>query len=656
MKKKQVNKVFKGILGFITLLSFLYLLVNLGSQLRAQEKTETNYYNLAVKKYISNDLDGALVELRNHLKINAEDAKATDLYSLIMSKKQESSKDSSIEVLVKEAVSGENVEKADDYFRRAFKKYLEGSFTDASVYLHKALELYPNFKKADRFLKVIEKRKQGMLEEDSAFIEELLREVQEKELLPKEKAKEKVSADFKDEEISNILRVLSQLYNVNIITGRDIDAKITVGLVDVTLEEALSSILETVGYSYIKEGNIIKVIDKNSYIASKTFNLNNISLINDQVSSESGGATAKDLIEKLEDLLSEDGKLFYDETSRTLMVTDILTKIEMISDLISQIDIFSPQVLIEAKIIELSPTYNEYVGIDWSVLEGYSVSVETPLVEYEHGEDRSSKPEVSLTDTDTTGVITYEHEKTLTQAVEWTLKKTVTGTLSADNFQLIFSALKTNTDARIISSPNILTKGGKEAYITVSTQYPIPSYSYNEDQGTFEVSDFEYKDIGVILTVIPYPVEDDYVSLVVVPEVSQQSGSVTFGGAGGATIPVISTTKVKTETFIKTGHTLAIGGLIKEEKTITEKKVPILGDIPFLKKLFRHKDTGIEKKNIIIFITPTIITKENMDTVTVLQSRKLDSEEYEIKLPEAQEDKPKPSWGRKYERKRRDRR
>lgn len=633
----QKGEIFRKILIFCILL--YPLLFNSDGQLLAEETT-INHYDLAVKKYINNDLDGALLELDNYSKINPDDRKINSLRSLILNRKPPL----------------ENNQIAEDYFRRAFKEYLEGNLIDASYYLQEALKLFPDFKKADRFLKVIKKRQEGIYNEDSEFIEGLLKEMQKTTLLPEEKTEERISADFKDEEVSNILRVLSQLYKINIVTGENIDAKITVSLADITLEEALNSILETVGYSYIKEGNVIRVIDKNNFITSKTFKLDNISLIKDRVSSATTTSTAKDLIEKIKDVLSENGKLIYDEPSRTLMVTDTLAKIETISDLISQLDVFSPQVLIEAKIVELSPSYNEYVGIDWSVLEGYTVTLKSPTATYEHGEDRSSKPQVKWTDTAAETGDTYEHEYKLEQAVTWTLKRTLSATLSAENFQLVFSNLKSNTDAKVISSPNILTKGGEEAYLTISEQYPIPSYTYNEEQGSFEVTGFEYKDVGINLAVIPYPVKDDYVSLLVVPEVSKSAGSTTFGGAGGATIPIISTTKAQTQTFIKSGHTLAVGGLIKEETKVTEKKLPFFGDIPFLGKIpilkyaFTYKSTSIEKKNILIFITPTIITKENMDMVTALQSKKM-GPEYEIELPEAEGKRPKPKWGRRYKRK-----
>ena len=645
MQRKEIHAFFKPLVVLFVFFIFCFISER---QLDAEE-AGAGYYELAVKKYLNNDLDGALFELDNYLNANPQDSKAVSLRSLIEDKKKNSSGHSKSD-LSKTIVSAENTNKANEYFNYAFKKYLEGNFSDASVYLQKALELVPDFDKAKRFLKVIKKRQEGMLEDDSGFVKNLLQESEDKKVLSKVKAEEKVSVDFKNEDIGNVLRILSQLYNVNIVAAGNIDAKVTVSLMDVTLIEALDSILGAVGYSYVEEGDVIKVIDKNSYIVTRTFKLSNISLVNDQIGSESSTGGAEDLIKKLKDVLSKNGKLFYDKQQRTLMITDILERVDTISKLLSEIDVFGAQVLIEAKIVELSPSYNDYVGIDWSVLEGYAVTVESPTAAYSHSESRSSEPGVDWTDTAADDGDTYTHEKTLKQDVTYTLSKTLTSTLSAGNFKLVLSALKSKTDARVISSPNILTKGGQEAYITVSEQYPIPSYTYNDQTGSFEVSSFEYKDIGVILTVIPYPIEDGYVSLVVVPEISKKSGTTTFGGAGGAEIPIISTTKIKTQAFIKTGHTLAIGGLIKEEANNIEKKVPMLSSIPLIGNLFKYKGTSSEKKNLIIFITPTIITKNNMDVITAIQGKKLGSE-YEIKLPEAKEEKIRPEWGKKYKRK-----
>ena len=108
-----------------------------------------------------------------------------------------------------------------------------------------------------------------------------------------------------------------------------------------------------------------------------------------------------------------------------------------------------------------------------------------------------------------------------------------------------------------------MTLNNSEATINIGEDYPIPKFTYNEERGTFEISDIDYKSIGINLNVTPQVNSAGFINLDIQPEVSARAGTVTLGGASGTEVPIISTRKTATKITIKDGYTLAIGGLIE---------------------------------------------------------------------------------------------
>jgi type IV pilus assembly protein PilQ len=168
----------------------------------------------------------------------------------------------------------------------------------------------------------------------------------------------------------------------------------------------------------------------------------------------------------------------------------------------------------------------------------------------------------------------------------------------------------TLSQTKIVSNPTIVTLNNTEASINVGSEFPVPNYTYNEQHGSFEVSGFTYKSIGINLKVTPQVNARGFIKLMVEPEVSQQNGTTTFGGAGGAAIPIIATRKAKTQVSLKDGYTMGIGGLIRSQSTNGGTKVPVLGSIPLLGRLFSSSTKDTEITNLIIFITAKAINAE----------------------------------------------
>lgn len=181
---------------------------------------------------------------------------------------------------------------------------------------------------------------------------------------------------------------------------------------------------------------------------------------------------------------------------------------------------------------------------------------------------------------------------------------------SASDFNVIVSALKSQNNTKVVSNPTVVTLNNSEATLNIGSEFPIPSYTYNSERGTFEVSGFQYKPIGIILKVTPQVNGQGVIRLKLEPEVSQTNGATTFGGAGGATIPIIATRKVVTNISLKDGYTAGIGGLVTTNKDHGGTKVPILGDIPGLGRLFSSKSVNDQTTNLLIFITAKTVNPD----------------------------------------------
>jgi type IV pilus assembly protein PilQ len=199
--------------------------------------------------------------------------------------------------------------------------------------------------------------------------------------------------------------------------------------------------------------------------------------------------------------------------------------------------------------------------------------------------------------------------------------RTASAVFSASNFNLVLSALKTLNNTKIVSNPTVVTLNNTEAFLNIGQEFPIPNYTYNSERGTFEVAGFTYKPIGIIMKVTPQVNAQGVIKMTLEPEVSQRQGDTSFGGAGGANIPIIATRKVKTTISLQNGHTMGIGGLLTSNRTSGGNKVPVLGEIPGLGRLFSNKTVNDEVTNLLIFITARTVSADGATTEEVFDPR-----------------------------------
>ena len=280
-------------------------------------------------------------------------------------------------------------------------------------------------------------------------------------------------------------------------------------------------------------------------------------------------------------------KIVADEETNALLITTFVRNFPAVEKLVKQLDVLLPQVLIEAQIIEVTLDDDSVFGVEWMWEQGTTVNDKT-----------------------------YQQEGTTDFGLADQIFGLKYGILSS-KLDTMLHALTKDTKVNILSTPRVMTKNNQEAVINVGQAVPfLVSTQETATGGILTSTDF--RDVGVILTVTPRINRSGTVSL----DVNQQINSLVEFTLFDA--PIISTREASAFVTIKDKQTMVIGGMIKDDKTETVHKIPVLGDIPLLGKLFRRTDTRIEKTELMVFITPHVVyTDADADRVTAEQREKL---------------------------------
>ena len=180
--------------------------------------------------------------------------------------------------------------------------------------------------------------------------------------------------------------------------------------------------------------------------------------------------------------------------------------------------------------------------------------------------------------------------------------------LSVPQVSATLRLLNEDADAEFLANPRIVTADNLEATIKIVRNQPVPQLNFNEQTATAVFGGFQDKIFGNTLIVKPSINKDDFITLSVKPEISNRIGDQVFNFAGAqVSSPIIDTRTLEANVLIKSGCTLAIGGLLQDETQKQTTKVPVLGDIPIVGYLFQEKLNARTKRNLLIFVTPTII-------------------------------------------------
>lgn len=463
-----------------------------------------------------------------------------------------------------------------------------------------------------------------------------------------------LSVDFPDEDIRNILRNVADLFELNLVVPDTLQGRTSIKLRDVSWRQIYQVVLTPVGFTYVEDGNIIKVVSNDSLlqepVTTEVFILNY--------------AEAGDILPTLSSLIDPEvgGKIVVNSRSNALIVTERPSRMNRIRPILETLDKATSQVMIESKFVEVTDSDVKNIGLNWASLNGYQIggsvergysnedsrsrryahtedNIDVPFMQngFERADDVAGRnngtggtnpspntgigPPFSV-DPDT-GALSYADigpGSDLDRSFAGELARTTTAVFNAPQFNLILSALKSLNDTKLVSNPTVVTLNNTEATINIGKEFPIPNYTYNQERGTYEVSGFEYRPIGIILKVTPQVNSRGFIKLTIEPEVSSSNESTTFGAA---TIPIVTTRKTVTQVSLRDGYTMGIGGLVETNEVDSSTKVPVLGSIPVLGRLFRSNSKDHQRRNLIIFITAKTVNAEGASIEEVFDSRRV---------------------------------
>lgn len=451
---------------------------------------------------------------------------------------------------------------------------------------------------------------------------------EEGEAVPEQAKGETISVDFPQEDVRTIIRNVADLYDLNVVIPEGLTGTVSLKLRDVTWEQVYRVVLEPLKHTYLVDDNIVRIVSEEELaiepVDTRVFIVD--------------FAKAEEIMSSIEPLVSPEagGLVRVDSRSNALVITERPSRMGAIQEIIEILDQPTDQVMIESKFIEITGRENDSSGVNWRSMIGWELQAgglgDAPLGRvYNRVSGSQSEPtnseSSSFSVTNNSGVSSTSLSQSTSEmgVTQWidSVTRDDTAVFSADAFGIILSALETSTDVELVSNPTIVTMNNKAAQINIGEEYPIPRYRYNQETGTFEISDFEYKPIGVNLSVLPQINSAGFINLDIQPEISSRTGVVEFGGASGASIPIITVRKTDSSVSIKSGYTLAIGGLIQTDQEDSSTSVPVLGSLPGLGRLFSSEGYSRERRNLVVFITAKILNASGATYEDVISGRKL---------------------------------
>lgn len=410
-----------------------------------------------------------------------------------------------------------------------------------------------------------------------------------------------VSFDFKDADIRDVLRIISDISGLNMIISRNVSGTVTLKLTNVPWDQALDVILEDAGLGAFIDGNVLRVAPlatlqarqlevKKAAVSSEDLQ----PLITKQVFANY--ASAEELIPLAEPLLSDRGDMRVDVRTNSILINDTGARVAQIENLISDLDTRTPQILIESRIVQATLDFTRDLGVQWGFNYTASAATGNPT-----GATFPSSVQIGGTTTGspfgTTGNNFIIDLPAAAASGSGGVLGIVLGSLTgAYNLDLRLSALEARGDGRILSSPRVLALDNTPARIEQGVSIPFLSVSAAGTQTQFV-------DATLSLVVTPSVTNDNRIMMKIV--ITDNQPDPTLTGAGGQ--PAIDRNEATTEVLASDGETIVIGGIFKNQLTDTDSSIPWFSRLPLIGWLFQRSTTRDQRTELIVFITPRIV-------------------------------------------------
>ena len=401
---------------------------------------------------------------------------------------------------------------------------------------------------------------------------------------------QKLSLNFQSIEVRSLLQVIADFTNFNIVTSDSVSGSVTLRLQDVPWDQALDIILQAKNLGMRKSGNVIWVAPKDEIATKEKIDLESMTAVQNlepvktqsfqinfakasEIASQITGGGSASATAGSARILSSRGSVIAEPRTNQLFVTDIPSRLEQVQDLISKLDVAVRQVIIEARIVEASDTFSKALGVR---LGGSAA-----------GNNLSTT-------------------NTALSSVNLPVSGTAAGTFAlsifnsaADQFlNLELSAMESDGKGKVISSPRVVTADQTKALIEQGTELP---YQVASSSGATSI---QFRKANLKLEVTPQITPEG--SIILTLDVNKDTvGQLTPGGYA------IDTKHIQTQALIENGGTIVIGGIFTEDQSDVVDKVPFFGDLPVFGNLFKRTSKGSNKKEMLVFITPRVLSERS---------------------------------------------
>jgi type IV pilus assembly protein PilQ len=423
----------------------------------------------------------------------------------------------------------------------------------------------------------------------------------------------RIDLELKDASVHEVLRLLADVGHVNIVTADNVTGTVTIRMRNVPWDQALDTVLQAKGLGMVRQGNMIRVApladlnkERELAIARRKAELQLAPVETRLIPVYY--AEAGHMQDRAKELLSPRGSISVDERTNVLIARDVAGNLSQIDELIHALDTQTPQVLIEARIVEATSQYLRDVGIQWggdgtmSAATGNPTGLSFPSnIGITGGASDQTTPTAGLSPFSSSVPnpnFAVNLPATVGTGQGGAIGLTLGSVNNAFNLALRLSAAESSGMLRIISSPRILTLDHQQARIAQGTLIPFSQISAQGVQTTFQEAKLQ-------LLVKPHVTSDGSVSM----HVKINRDEPDFNQTSPRGDPTILKREAETDLLIMDGHTAVIGGIFTRNTGRNLNSVPVLGDIPILGLLFQRRRASDTRTELVIFLTPRIVNR-----------------------------------------------
>lgn len=454
--------------------------------------------------------------------------------------------------------------------------------------------------------------------------------------------KKKISMDLQGASLVDVLKVLSQQTGMSFVSSEGVsDRTLTLYLEKVPLKDAMDTIFlaNNLEYEFYPESNIFiikEAIVAEVQLITKVYELQYASVPSALIEAEKAGDEEEEeeappgggeeeesepgIMGAVEAALTEYGSVIEDPRTNSLIVRDLETSFAEIDRVIALLDKPLPKVMIEVEVVDVSKTLSDKIGL--YMADGLSMSATLA------GATRTTAFPWSFGSTPGQPQLLREFSSTPTD-LQFPKSQIGMGYLDFGSLTALFQMLSTDNTTKFLARPKIFTVSGQTAEINLVSNEAITANStVSTETGTTTITwEIERENIGTMLRVTPQvSVENGEIVMVVEPTVSNAVPDTTFTTNNNIANKV-QRRSTRSVVRIKNNETLMIGGLLKKDETEIETKVPILGDIPFLGKLFSHSNKEVEDRELLVFLTPRIVGEKTISSTKTTAYKSIQREQ-----------------------------